>query len=211
VDSTQLVDHAKALKTRVQAYSDGGFRIRGEAAQAQVCQFLRDYAGPKSSFLKQAESIPVSYNHEMVSALDFILGSYIEYLEAGLATGVSPSRQAQLDVVSDILGQAQVILDGTGYHPAAAAMLIGASLEEYLRNWVEEAAVSLGNSRPGIDTYCKALRAADLISKQDAKDITSWAGTRNHAAHGEWDQVSDRERVRLMLEGVNLFMRQTLA
>jgi hypothetical protein len=47
-----------------------------------------------------------------------------------------------------------------------------------------------------------------LISKQDAKDILSWGGLRNHAAHGEWDQVSDKQRVQLMLEGVNLFMRK---
>ena len=40
------------------------------------------------------------------------------------------------------------------------------------------------------------------------KDITSWAGVRNHAAHGEWEEVSDRKRVQLALEGVNLFMRK---
>ena len=38
--------------------------------------------------------------------------------------------------------------------------------------------------------------------------ITSWGGVRNHAAHGEWDEVSNRDRIKLMLEGVNLFMRQ---
>ncbi len=40
------------------------------------------------------------------------------------------------------------------------------------------------------------------------KDITSWAGLRNHAAHGEWDEVKDKTRVSIMLEGVNLFMRK---
>ena len=68
--------------------------------------------------------------------------------------------------------------------------------------------MSIGKSKPGIDAYAKALRTADLITKQDMKDVTSWAGTRNHAAHGEWDEVNDRSRMRLMLEGVNLFMRQ---
>ncbi len=87
-------------------------------------------------------------------------------------------------------------------------MLVGASLEEFLRNWVEASDLSIGNAKPSIDVYCKTLRAVDLISKQDAKDITSWAGTRNHAAHGDWDHVSDRTRIRLMLEGVNLFMRK---
>ena len=74
--------------------------------------------------------------------------------------------------------------------------------------WVEAESLSIGNSKPGIDAYSKTLRAADLLSKQDAKDITSWAGARNHAAHGEWDEVSDRNRIRLVLAGVNLFIRQ---
>jgi hypothetical protein len=101
------------------------------------------------------------------------------------------------------------MLESNSYHPAAAAVLIGASLEEFLRNWVEADGLSIGNAKPGIDAYVKTLRAADSISKQDVKDITSWAGIRNHAAYGEWDAVGNRNRVRLMLEGVNLFMRQS--
>jgi hypothetical protein len=52
------------------------------------------------------------------------------------------------------------------------------------------------------------LLAAELITKQDMKDITAWGGLRNHAAHGEWTEVSDRQRASLMLDGVNLFMRK---
>lgn len=208
MEANQLVSHAQALRVRITSYSDSDYRDRGEAARAQVSEFLREYAGSKSSFLKRAESIGVGYNKEMVSALDAILESFIEYVQAGLATGLSPARQAQIDVVSDVLGQAQVILDGPAYHPAGAAMLAGAALEEFLRNWVEEAGLNLGNSNPGIDAYSRALRGADLLTKQDVKDITAWAGMRNHAAHGEWDAVSNREGVRIMLNGVNLFMRQ---
>lgn len=102
----------------------------------------------------------------------------------------------------------QHTLENTKFHPAAAAVLIGASLEEFLRTWVEEKELSLGDAKPGINTYSAVLRKANLISKQDSKDVTSWAGIRNHAAHGEWDEVGDRGRVRLMLDGVNLFMRQ---
>ena len=144
----------------------------------------------------------------MVATLVSIVQSFIEYVQAGLATGVSPERQAQLDVVSDLLGQANSLLEDAKYHPAAAAILVGACLEESLRTWVEAESLSIGKSKPGIDAYSKALRGAELISKQDVKDIISWAGVRNHAAHGEWEEVSDRKRVRLVLDGVNLFMRQ---
>lgn len=107
-----------------------------------------------------------------------------------------------------MLEQAQSLLDDKKVHPAAPIVLIGASLEEFLRNWVEEKGLSLGNKKPSLDSYCKCLREAEEITKQDVKDITSWAGTRNSAAHGKWSEVEDRERARLVLEGVNLFMRK---
>ena len=203
MDTKEIIRQAQALRERLKQ-----FDLRtANGAKAQACEFLRTYAGPKSAFFKEAGETN-AHPALMLIKLDGVLASFVQYLEAGLATGVSPERRAQLDVVSDVLGQAQTLLDDNQHHPAAAAMLIGASLEEYLRTWVEAEELPLGGAKPGIDTYAKVLRADDLITKQDAKDITSWAGTRNHAAHGEWDQVSDRDRIRLMLEGVNLFMRQ---
>jgi hypothetical protein len=208
MDTQEIIRQARALQQRIRPYAnDNTSGSPGNAAQAQVCEFLRAYAGPKSAFLKQAEGISGWASH-VVTTLLAIIESFIEYIEAGLASGISPERRAQLDVVSDILSQANALLEDERQHPAAAAVLIGASLEEFLRTWVEIAGVSIGNTKPSLDAYCKALRAAELISKQDVKDITSWAGICNHAAHGEWEQVSDRTRIRLMLEGVNLFMRQ---
>lgn len=204
----EVVTQANNLRKRIQRYShsqkDGN---PGQAAQAQVAEFLRTYAGPKSAFFARAEDAG-GYGTSIVGTLSAILDSFIEYMEAGLATGISPERTAQLDVVSDILGQADALLQTKSCHPAAAAVLIGASLEEFLRNWVEAEGLPIGGSKPSINAYCGILRKSNLITKQDVKDITSWAGTRNDAAHGEWDQVSDRSRIKLMLEGVNLFIRQ---
>lgn len=208
MDSTEIIRHAQSLQQRIRAYANDDIGGEpGNAAKAQVCEFLRTYAGPKSAFLKQAEAA-AGWSSHVVTTLTAVLQAFVEYLQAGLASGISPERKAQLDVVSDILSQANSLLEDERQHPAAAAMLIGASLEEFLRTWVENAALSIGTAKPSIDAYCKALRAAEVITKQDVKDITSWAGIRNHAAHGEWDQVSDRARIHLMLEGVNLFMRQ---
>lgn len=128
-------------------------------------------------------------------------------MEHGLLEGVSIERQAQIDVVSDFLEQAQNLLNADDVHPAAPTMIIGAALEEFLRNLVEEADLNI-QGKPSIDSYAKALRGEELITKQDMKDITSWAGLRNHAAHGEWDEVSDKRRIKGMLESVNLFMRK---
>ena len=149
----------------------------------------------------------VAGQHSADTLVEQYEDAYVEYLQAGLASDIPPERKAELDVVSDILEQAHRLLDTKGYHPAAAATLIGAALEEFLRTWVERSGSTV-KGKPGIDTYSGALRGQELITKQDAKDISSWAGIRNHAAHGEWDQVSDPNKVGLMLQGVNLFMRQ---
>ncbi|MFH0965954.1 MAG: hypothetical protein V2A58_18295 [Planctomycetota bacterium] len=208
MDAEELIRQAESLQERIRRYAkEEDYGEPGEGAKAQVCEFFRAYAGPKSAFLKQAD-VATGISPYLVARLDAILASFIEYVRAGLATGISPERRAELDVVSDILGQAHSLLEDDRYHPAAAAILIGASLEEFLRTWVEAEGLSIGSSKPSIDAYSKALRAAELISKQDTKDITSWGGLRNHAAHGNWDEVSDRAHIRLMLEGVNLFMRQ---
>jgi hypothetical protein len=135
------------------------------------------------------------------------LAGFVRYLEAGLHEGITPTRQAQIDTVSDFLDQARILLEQQRVHPAAPAVLIGASLEEFLRTWLESANIKLENKKPSLDSYSQLLRENDLITKQDAKDISSWGGLRNHAAHGEWGEVADRKRISIMLESVGLFMR----
>jgi hypothetical protein len=177
----------------------------------EACEFLRKYAGANSTFLETLKRYQAAAMNNKQSANDAmieILNSFHDYVESGLLQEISPERQAQLDVVSDYLEMANTLLENNTVHPAAPAVLIGATLEEFLRTWIEDQSLSLGTRKPGLETYSQVLREANLITKQDGKDITSWAGVRNHAAHGEWDEVSDRNRISLMLEGVNLFMRK---
>jgi len=192
----QLMDKARNPDTIIGVY-------------AEVSEFLRIYAGANSSFYAsvQANGPNRGWDHAADSTSQ-ILRSFLQFVEAGLHQGISPERRAQLDVVSDFLEMANALLQTKDVHPAAPAVLIGATLEEFLRTWVEAESLALGGRKPGLETYSQVLREAGLITKQDGKDITSWAGVRNYAAHGEWNEVSDRARVTLMLEGVNLFMRK---
>lgn len=173
---------------------------------AEGLEFLRRYAGPTSQFFEITQgNYTWDSTRETVAAA--LLG-FASYIRTGLHQAITPERQAQLDVVSDLLDQAQRLLEDTKTHPGAAAMLIGATAEEYLRTWIESEDIDIGDQRPSIDTYAKELRRANLITKQDKKDIDSWAGRRNRAAHGEWELVDNREEIRIMLAQVNLFMRQ---
>jgi len=204
VESLELINQAKRIVTVLQRANDNSYK----GAHAQACEFLRVYAGPKSSFLENMRNVE-RYSPSRGGPIGAqIMQSYIDYVEAGLAQEITPERKAQLDIVSDFLDQANVLLESRGVHPAGPAVLVGATLEEFLRTWVESAGLGIGNRKPGLESYTAVLRDAELITKQDAKDITSWGGLRNHAAHGEWADVSDKQRVALMLEGVNLFMRK---
>lgn len=201
MNQEELITHTKRLIQKVN--DDNVFGM-----YAEVREFLRTYGGPKNAFLASFEQKDPLKQYDPANAIRSVLESFLDYLEAGLHAEVSPERRAQLDVVSDFLEMANTLLETAGVHPAAPAMLIGATLEEFLRTWVEAEGLTLGSRKPGIEAYSQVLRDADLITKQDGKDLTAWAGLRNHAAHGEWDEVSNKSRVTLMLEGVNLFMRK---
>ncbi len=180
-----------------------------EGILTEAMEFLRVYVGERSAFFKQLSQVDYKWSSEYITKyVSSTLEAFIRYVENELLEGVSVERKAQIDVVSDFLDQANTLLSTKQVHPAAPTVIIGAALEEFLRNWIEEAGLDLGGKKPSLDSYAKVLREADLITKQDVKDTTSWSGLRNHAAHGEWDEVSDKNRISIMLEGVNLFMRK---
>lgn len=206
METTEIIKNAQDLIALTRSVGSSDYaKLRGISARAS--SFLATFGGAKNPFLAQIQNLPGSPEFS-ASILAEVLQSFIAHLQAGLVADISPKRQAELDVVSDFLEQAQHLLQSEKVHAAAPAVLIGATLEEFLRTWVEDAALSLGSKNPSLDSYTKVLRESELISKQDVKDITSWAGIRNHAAHGEWEELGDKQRVRLMLDGVNLFMRR---
>ena len=205
--SEEIIEHAKRMATELRS-SPRGLIVNTEGPFAQACEFLRSYAGEKTSFYQSVQGASKYFGEERNIAIASILESFSDYIESGLADEITPVRQAKLDVVSDLLDQAKSLLEDSKVHPAAPAVIIGATLEEFLRAWIEEEAISIGNSKHGLDTYTKCLRKEAIISKQDVKDLTAWAGIRNYAAHGEWTEVEDKEKISLMLQGVNLFMRK---
>ena len=178
---------------------------------AQAKEFLRTYAGNNNNFLKSLEEIDgrLFLKGDILRGVTVsILKSFQEYVENNLLRSISLEREIQIETVSDYLSQAEELLNSNEVHSAAPAVLIGASLEEFLRNWLEEEGADLIQIKNSLDGYATELKRLGKINKQDSKDITSWGGTRNSAAHGHWDEVGDRKRIKLMLEGVNLFIRK---
>lgn len=209
MEREEIIKHARRMLAKV---TDGDSIV---GTYSEACDLIRTTLGQNSSFLKSLESAePIAVYNARVSyavaarQIQSVLEAFIENVETGLYQEVSPERRAQLDVVSDFLEMANLLLESNGVRPAAPAVIIGATLEEFLRTWIETEGLSLGGRKQGLEAYSQVLRDANLITKQDGKDITSWAGIRNHAAHGEWDEVSDKNKISLMLQGINLFMRK---
>ncbi|HEV7427375.1 MAG TPA: hypothetical protein VGQ46_13495 [Thermoanaerobaculia bacterium] len=221
MNEQETIQHVNRLRKRVQALEK---KHSGEPIEfadlygkttppspaglkAEVVEFLKLAAGPKSEFSTLAQAAGGTHKNTL-RVLDSILEGFVAHVNAGLQSAIGPRRQVQIEVVSDLLEQVNLLLETKGVHPAAPIVILGATLEEYLRTTVEQEGLSIGNRKPGLQAYADTLREADLLSKQDCKDITAWAGIRNHAAHGEWEEVKDPARAKLMLQGINLFLRQ---
>ncbi len=200
METTELIAEVRRLTKDLEDENNP----RGALVQAR--ELVRRHA-PRSSFLAELENFRFTHGYIQQGQIEVLRG-YAEFLERGLGEGVSSERAGQLDVVNDLLGQADQLLVTSGIHPAAPIVIAGAALEQYLRTLVEAEGVSLGNRKPGMSAFAEVLRKEDLLTKQDVKDITSWAGMRNDAAHGRWEKVSDPDRAGLMIQGVNLFLRQ---
>lgn len=197
----ELIKHSERIIEEAQNNSHGGL--------TQAKEFLRVYAGEKTAFFKTLSQIvntasPGIKTHRVSQ----VLSSFIEFIENDLLRSISLEREVQIETVSDYLAQADSLLKDKKVHPAAPAVIIGASLEEFLRNWLEDEKFDLTTINNSLDAYSNELKRREKITKQDLKDIVSWGGIRNSAAHGHWEDVDNRKRIRLMLEGVNLFMRK---
>jgi len=175
-------------------------------------QFIKNYIGVDTEFYKTLSD----YSQKMGSgnetdkawAAKKVLKSLKDYLKLNLELFRSEKYKMKIDVISDFMIQAIELSTNKKFHPAAAGILMGASLEEFLKQLAEEKQIDLTEIKRTIDPISKELYDKKIISKQDLKDITSWAGIRNEATHGNFDEVNNRQRILNAIEGVNLFMRK---
>lgn len=203
IHTDRLLEKYRAMQRRADEAEE--WIGAGPGERAEVEEFLRNFAGCDSGFYQRLHEL--SWTSFSFGSLVSALEGFRSYVESGLYAAVSPERKAQFDVVTDLLDLSDSLLKEPDVHRGAAAMLIGATLEEYLRVWVERLGLELGNQKPGIQNYADLLRGANALGRQDVKLITAWAGHRNHAAHGEWQEVNDRRQIQIMLDGVRLFMQ----
>ena len=181
-----------------------------EARATATLDFLRRYAGEDSQWFRHTKRIydDLRENDTTESAvrqIGDVLESWADSVEEGYSPIVGADALGVRAVASaDLMEQVRALVADKSVNPAAPIVLAGAALEVALRGAVEETKIEVAG-RGSISGYGKALRSADLINKQDMKDIEAMSGVRNAAAHGEHDDLS-RERAGLMEQQVNMFL-----
>lgn len=182
------------------------------AVATEAREFLRVYAGPDSHWLAQAEQLYLNHGENQsretgIRAIGDLLEAWCRQVRHGVIEIVG---ERALDEIAgtrtDLMGQVRQLLEDRQSHPAAAIVLCGAALEIALRALADAKDIPYPD-RPGISNLAKALRAAGLLTVQDVKDLDSYGGMRNHAAHGQFDALS-LERAGLMEQGTNQMLRR---
>lgn len=200
--ASEKTDQISKLISELQLDEISEYTMYGALIKSK--EYVKSHIGEDNEFFWAISSLEDGFAKEKLIAL---LESLRQYIVDGLLLQLSPKEQAAQEIASDTLSQALSMLKEDSSHPAASCFLAGATLENYLRNWVERENIQI-QAPPSINKFAEALKKKKIITSQDLKDITSWAGLRNFAAHGNWEEVADKKRVELMVEGIGLFARK---
>jgi len=212
MDTNELIKKIEDLEGILPADTDKWSYYNCHSFFITTIQFVNNYVGQDTEFYRTLKEYSVNNASGSETgkawAAKKVLKSLKDYLQLNLDLYKTEKYNLKIDIISDFMAQAIELASDKKFHPAAAGILMGASLEEFLKKLAEEKAIDLTGIKLTIDPISKKLYEEHIISKQDLKDITSWAGLRNDATHGNFDSVNDRNRILNAIEGVNLFMRK---
>ncbi len=212
MDIQELIEKTERIEAILPVSEKDWTRYTAHAFFITTIQFIKNYIGIDTEFyatLNSYNSIKTNgHETDKAWAAKKVLKSLKDYLSLNLDIYKSEKYNIKIDIISDFMAQAIDLANNEKFHPAAAAILMGASLEEFLKKIAEKREIDLAGVKMSIDPISKKLYEAKVINKQDSKDIISWAGIRNEATHGNFETVNDRKRIFNAIEGVNLFMRK---
>jgi hypothetical protein len=152
---------------------------------------------------------------EALDAKIGILVALAENIDLGLLRNVEVKISGEISY--DFMAQAEALLSEPGnlehgYIPAA--VLSGAVLERSLRTICEQASPCIPVVKPNgefrsMDALINDLDQAKIVNSNDVKQLRAWAGLRNSAAHGRFEEFN-KSGVQRMIVGVNDFISENL-
>jgi len=146
------------------------------------------------------------YNTTATSNLIATFNGFLKGTLSDFKIGFLKDLRAEIrvEVDTNFLSQANRLLNENLKDPAA--MLIGAVLEDTLRQLCQKHGVSEGAN---IESMNAPLRTAGAYGLPVQQQVTAWAAIRNKADHGRFDEY-DLGQVKLMHQGVLDFVARHL-
>jgi len=172
---------------------------------------IHRHAPPQTPYGRRvslAERCYIQYDDALIRELAGIL----QALRADYAADRIKTFQELVhsDLFADMLEAAEYLLGETYKDPAA--VMAGGVLEQHLRELCRKHGIDTTFTTPGGDTKPKMtgtmnadLAKASAYGKIEQKQVTAWAGIRNAAAHGKYEEY-DENQVRPMISGIRDFI-----
>ena len=137
----------------------------------------------------------------------------LQALRSDIALGHASSYEAivHADVFSDLIGQAEHLVDEGGYR-RAGAVLVGAALEGHLRALAPACGIPVSNARgehKKASQLNQDLYSASGYDKATCAQVDAWLKLRNEAAHPiepSFESTHTDPEVKLMSMGVRDFI-----
>jgi hypothetical protein len=151
-----------------------------------------------------------SYFHETENGKGILLSVH-EEIENGWINSLKVLVTAE--IFSDFIEMAEHLLEQN--YKDASAVIIGSTLEEHLRHLCNVNAINILEKKPNgkeirltADQLNIELAKKEVYNKIVQKEITSFLGIRNSAAHGQYSDYN-QQQVTQMLNGVTSFISKT--
>jgi hypothetical protein len=147
-------------------------------------------------------------NWQTISPLSGALLALRRDYELGYLSSIEELVHA--DTFSGLLEMA-AYLQESGYKDAAA-VIAGSVLEQHLRELAKKNGINVmhGDKFKKAETLNAELAEVKIYSKLDQKNVTSWLGLRNDAAHGNYKNYT-MEQAKLMQDSVANFLTRNPA
>lgn len=219
MNTAKLVERADELIESGNAvlatkHLNGAFSVvdtmMNKSFRAASLSFIEMVYGTTHSYYKEFNKETDGWQISNLDAGIGILISIKNEIEGGWLTTVRGLVSAE--IFSDFLEMAEHLLSND--YKDAAAVIIGSTLEEHLRqlciNNSIETTVKTGDADVAkkADLLNSDLAKAGVYNKLDQKNVTAWLDLRNKAAHGQYDQYN-KGQVETMLSGVGEFCART--
>jgi hypothetical protein len=201
----------EVLKTRrsTQYESD---RVNGREFnkfRSAVLSFLSCHFGENHPYYAEFSERNSTYAPTVESSLGIL-----EAIKDEISNGWHRSARGivSAEVFSDFVEMSQHLLT-EGYKDAAAVML-GSTLEEHLRQLCRDAGIEITYEKDGkhktkkAETLNSELAKNNVYSPLDQKSVTAWLGIRNYAAHGTYNEYT-KDQVQLLSESLSEFIVRT--